>query len=159
MGKSFIRGKTFLSISFQTRQLECFNKIFNLFYKNVNGKNVKYINPYLFFYMNYMVLAYWIMGDGNKQKNGLELCTQSYSLKVVILLANILRIKFNLNPGIHVSRPDKSIYKNKSSSLNLENSTANTSVNYKIYLNSVDLNKIRPFILPYFVEDFKYKIS
>ena len=108
----------------------------------------------------------------NKQKKGLELSTQSYTLKEVIILSNILRIKFNLNPRIHESRPDDSIYKNKTSSenplsvlglaLNLKNSSSAPNrprVNYKIYLNSVDLNKIRPFILPYFVKHFLYKIN
>jgi hypothetical protein len=151
MGKSYIRGKCFFSITFQTRQLECFNDIFNLFYSTVKGKKIKYINTELFFHMNYRVLAFWIMGDGCKKNNGLEISTQSYSLKEVIYLADILRIKFNLNPGIHVSRPDKSIYTKKS--------TSHSSVNYKIYINSKDLSKIRPFILPFFVKDFLYKIN
>ena len=155
MGKSYIRGKCFFSITFQTRQLECFNEIFNLFYFTrlwrVKGKNFKYINPELFYYMNYRVLAFLIMGDGSKKNKGLEISTQSYSLKEVIYLADILRIKFDLNPGIHVSRPDKSIYTKKS--------TSYSSVNYKIFINSKDLNKIRPFILPFFVKDFLYKIN
>ena len=96
------------------------------------------------------------MGDGNKQKKGLELSTQSYTLKEVILLSNILRIKFNLNPRLHQSKPDKSIY--KKSSLYLENSSSSL-INYKIYLNSEDLNKIKPFIMPYFVKHFLYKIN
>jgi len=95
------------------------------------------------------------MGDGSKQKKGLDINTQSFTLKEVILLVNILRIKFNLNPRIHKSRPDKSIYKSKS--FKLSPSTATT--NYKIYLNSADLNKIRPFIMPYFVNHFMYKIN
>ena len=104
------------------------------------------------------------MGDGSKQKNGLDLNTQSYTLKEVIFLSNILRIKFNLNPGIHKSKPDKSIYKNKSNnfSINLENNLvalAREEINYKIYINSEDLNKIRPFIKLYFVKHFLYKIN
>lgn len=160
LGKSHIRGKLFYSISFQTRQLECFNEVFNLFYKTVNGKRVKQINQELLHYMNYSVLAFWIMGDGNKQKKGLEINTQSYTLNEVILLVNILRIKFNLNPGIHVSRPDTSIYKIKANSLlRSDLKTLSCAINYKIYLNSVDLNKIKPFIKPYFVKHFLYKIN
>ena len=155
LGKYVLRGKLFYNISFQTRQLECFNIIYNLFYKSVKGRLVKQISPELFHYMNYIVLAYWIQGGGSKQKKGLEISTQGYTLKEVILLANILRIKFNLDPKIQLSRPDQSIYRNRS--INLGPSLV--APNYKIYLNSVDLNKIRPLISPYFVPQFLCKIN
>lgn len=109
--------------------------------------------------MNYIVLAYWIMGYGSKveQKKGLDINTQSFNLKEV--LVNILRIKFNLNPRIHKSRPDKSSYKTKSFKLSPSTAPADNTTNYKIYLNSADLNKIRPFIFPCFLNHFMYKIN
>jgi hypothetical protein len=97
------------------------------------------------------------MGDGNKKRKGLVINTQSFNLKEVILLANILRLKFNLNPKIQLSIPDKSIYKNYS--LISGSTTEDKSTNYKIYLNSADLNMIRPLIKPYFVNHFLYKIN
>ena len=32
-------------------------------------------------------------------------------------------------------------------------------INNKIYINRKDLNKIKPFIEPFFVDHFKYKIN
>ena len=86
--------------------------------------------------MNYIVLAYWIQDDGNKHRNSLVLNTQSFTLKEVVLLINILIIKFNIQPTLQNDRG-----------------------NYRIYINKNDLNKIKHLISPYFVKNFLYKIN
>jgi hypothetical protein len=45
------------------------------------------------------------MGDGSKIDKGLILYTDSYSIKEVVILINILKIKFNLDSSIryHIS--------------------------------------------------------
>lgn len=135
-GKSIMRGKLFYSLSFQTRQLKCLIEIFDLFYVIKKGKNIKVIKYELINYMDFIVLAHWIQGDGAKFGKGIVLCTHSFTLKEVILLVNILNIKFNLNPFIQKDK-DK----------------------YKIYINEKDLNKIKPGILPHFSKHFLYKIT
>ena len=40
------------------------------------------------------------MGDGSKRGRGLVLCTDSFSLKDIILLMNILKIKFDIDSTI-----------------------------------------------------------
>ena len=86
--------------------------------------------------MDFMVLSYWIMGDGSKKDKGLVLCTDNFNLQEVVLLLNILIIKFDINPTIQKE-------KNK----------------FRIYINGKSLMKIKPFILPYFVDHFLYKIN
>jgi LAGLIDADG DNA endonuclease family/Cytochrome C and Quinol oxidase polypeptide I len=135
-GKSKLRGKTSYNLSFFTRQLDCLNEIYNLFYSNIEGKWVKTIKYNLFFYIDYIVLAHWIQGDGNRHRKSLVLNTQSFSLREVILLVNILIIKYDIKPTIQKHR-DK----------------------YRIYINRKDLNKIKYRIYPYFVDHFLYKIS
>jgi hypothetical protein len=76
------------------------------------------------------------MGDGSKRKKGLILCTDNFSLQEVVLLVNILIIKFDINPTIQKK-------KNK----------------YRIYINEKNLIKIKSFILPYFLDHFLYKIN
>jgi hypothetical protein len=131
--KTVTRGKVFYSVFIQTRQLPCLNEIHQLFYSSNNKKIVK---KELFFYMDYLVLAHWIMGDGSKRAKGLVLCTDNFTLEDIILLVNILIIKFEIEPTIQRE-------KNK----------------FRIYLNQKSLIKIKPFILPYFVDSFKYKIN
>jgi hypothetical protein len=134
--KTLTRGKIFFAVCLQTRQLPCLNEIFNLFYLNKNGKLFKTVKQELFFYMDYIVLAHWIMGDGSKRAKGLVLCTDNFTLQEVVLLVIILNLKFNISPTIQRE-------KNK----------------YRIYINEKSLIKIKPFILPYFVDHFLYKIN
>jgi LAGLIDADG DNA endonuclease family len=76
------------------------------------------------------------MGDGAKRNKGIILCTDSFSLKEIILLMNILKIKFDLNCTIHKDN-------NK----------------YRIFFNKHSLNKLIPHIKPYFDDTFLYKIN
>lgn len=135
-GKSKLRGKIFYNLSFQTRQLTCLIEIYNLFYCVIDGKWVKIIKYDLFFYIDYVVLAHWIQGDGNKHRKALVLNTQSFNLKEVILLINILIIKFDIKPTLQKDRG-----------------------HFRIYINRKDLNKIKDKIYPYFVNQFLYKIN
>lgn len=135
-GKSKLRGKIFYNLSFQTRQLTCLIEIYNLFYCVIDGKWVKTIKYDLFFYIDYVVLAHWIQGDGNKHRKALVLNTQSFNLKEVILLINILIIKFDIKPTLQNDRG-----------------------HFRIYINRKDLNKIKDQIYPYFVNHFLYKIN
>ena len=107
-----MRGKTFYSVSIQTRQLWSLNEIYNLFYDhnlNINftiknvitaGSRHKFIKDELFFYMDNIALAHWIMGDGSKRQKGLVFCTDNFSLQDITKLVNILIIKFDIKPTI-----------------------------------------------------------
>jgi hypothetical protein len=76
------------------------------------------------------------MGDGAKRNKGVILCTDSFSLKEVILLMNILKIKFDLDCTIH-----------------------NDGNKYRIFINKKSLNFIYNNIKPYFDDIFLYKIK
>lgn len=134
--KTITRGKIFYSVYLQTRQLACLNEIYNLFYLANNSQIIKTVKQELFFHMDYLVLAHWIMGDGSKRAKGLILCTDNFNLQEVVLLVNILILKFDINPTIQKE-------KNK----------------FRIYINEKSLMKIKPFIVPYFVDHFLYKIN
>ena len=136
LSKAITRGKLNFSLSLQTRQLECLNEIFNLFYLVKKGQIIKTVKPELFFYIDYLVLAHWIMGDGSKRAKGLILCTDNFNLQEVVLLVNILIIKFNINPTIQKE-------KNK----------------FRIYINEKGLIKIKPFIKIYFTDSMLYKLN
>jgi hypothetical protein len=150
INKTIKRGKLFYSTEFMTRQLKSLNEIYNIFYlgtspkegtfkikKAIGVSKIKSITPDLFHYLDYIALAHWIQGDGAKRnKGGIVLCTDSFSVKEVILLINILLIKFNIKSTIHV-----------------DNGKA------RIYINKVELDKFKHLIKPYFVNSFLYKIS
>ena len=131
LGKTIKRGKYFYSLQFYTRQLKSFNFFYNLFYKN----NQRFISSELFNYFDWIVLAHWIMGDGSKKNKGIILCTDGFNLREIILLINILKIKLNINSTILKE-------KNK----------------FRIYINHLELIKIRFYLKPYFISHFLYKL-
>ena len=153
--KNKLRGKTFYSWSFQTRQLPCLIEINGLFYlsNNVKGKRWKIIKPDLLFYLDYISLAHWIQGDGSRLNKGVTLITHGFSLKEVILLLNIIIIKFDIQPTIYSyeHRWDYKIYKGAK--------PEQAKVGHQIQINEKDLNKIKPKLLPYFSDHFLYKIN
>ena len=148
-----LRGKTFCAWSFQTRRLPCLMEIFNLLYVKEKGKIIKTIKPDLFFYLDYIALAFWIQGDGSSRNKGVCLITHGFTLKEVILLMNILIIKFDIQPTIYSykQRWDTEIYTGPKPEL--------TKMEHQIQINQKDLNKIKPKLLPYFYDHFLYKIG
>ena len=76
------------------------------------------------------------MGDGAKKNKGVTLCTDSFTFKEVVILMNILKIKYNINSTIHLEKH-----------------------NPRIYINNIELLKILPQIKLYFVKSLLYKIS
>jgi hypothetical protein len=133
LGKNKMRGKILYNLSFQSRQLKSLNEVYNMFYLDSRTKIIK---PELFEYLDYLSIAHWIMGDGSKRNKGITLCTDSFSIKDVVTLMNILKIKFNINSTIHMEK-----------------------LKPRIYINKKELLKILPFIKPYFDDHFLYKIE
>lgn len=142
--KRRLRNKFFYSLAFKTRQLECLNEIYNLL--NKGGR--KYISSNLYDYFDSIVLAHWIMGDGSKMGKGIIICTDSYSIEEVVLLINILKIKFNVDSTIHyhTSYAPLDILKLKMKKYP------------RIFINGINLGKIKSLIEPYILNCFLYKI-
>jgi hypothetical protein len=76
------------------------------------------------------------MGDGSNSRHGLILCTDSNSLKDVILLINILIIKYDLICSLREHRKNQ----------------------FRIYISEKSMNKLRLLVKPYMIESMLYKI-
>lgn len=44
-----------------------------------------------------VALAFWIQGDGSYRRGGLVLCTDNFTIQEVVLLMNVLVVKFQLD--------------------------------------------------------------
>ena len=100
------KGKTFYGLEFFTRSLPCFTELHSLFYHN----GVKVIPEKIFDLLTPEALAHWIMGDGQARPYGLVLCTDSYSVKDVVKLINVLIIKYRLECAIRVHKENQISY-------------------------------------------------
>jgi len=126
-----LNSKIFKGISFTTRTYPCFTELYQMFY----NKNIKIVPLNLYELLTYESLAYWIMGDGTKAHKGLVLQTQSFTVKEVVFIINILIYKFNLKCSIHMQRNQPTIY-----------------------ISSKSMTKIQPYIIPYICNSMRYKL-
>lgn len=93
-------GKIRKYLKFNTWSYTSFNIIYDEWYKNVNGKNVKIVPNTIYNYLTPLALSIWIMDDGGKVGKGLKLATNSFSYKEVVYLSNILLDKYNIKSTI-----------------------------------------------------------
>lgn len=104
-----------------------------MFYRN----KIKTIPQDIYHYLTPVALAHWICGDGAKTPSGLLLCTDSYSLSEVILLMNVLIIRYQLDCALHGSKEKN---------------------NLRIYIKENSMDKLCSIVLPYMVESMQYKL-
>jgi hypothetical protein len=128
--KSLIHKKEHIGLAFSTRTLPCFTELYNLFY--VDGK--KRVPADLFNLLTWEGIAHWIMCDGT-YNCGVRIQTESFTVKEVVFILNILTIKFNLECNIHRQR------------------------GYPIiYINSKSIKRNMHNLLPYMHDSMKYKL-
>lgn len=152
--KNKLRGKMHYSWTIQTRQLPCFNEILNLLYVKQNNKWVKTIKYDLYFYFDYIALAHLIQGDGSYRNKGVCIITYGFTIQEVVILLNIMIIKFNINPTIYSYKQKWHINVHKG----IKPKPVDEIMQHEIQINKKDLHKIRDKILPYFTPHFFYKI-
>jgi len=98
-------------------------------------KKKKIVPLDLYHLLTYEALAHWIMGDGTRSKKALILQTQSFTVKEVIYIVNVLMHKFNLKCSIYMQRNQLTIY-----------------------IDTKSMKELQPKILPYFHPSMRYKI-
>jgi LAGLIDADG DNA endonuclease family len=106
-------GKVYSRIRFHTCSIPCFTEFYYLFYPE--GQKVVPMN--IGELLTSLGLAYWIADDGCKVRSIVTLCTESFSLAEVTLLANTLKDKWDLkcyinktnNGGFRILIPRKSL--------------------------------------------------
>lgn len=64
----------------------------------------------MYHYLSPVVLAYWILSDGTSNQYGFTICTDNFTVKDVVLLINILIIRYDLNCSLHMSKGKPRIY-------------------------------------------------
>ena len=100
-----ISNKYFLVV-FGTRNYPFLNELYEMFIKN--GK--KRVPITIFDELTPVALAHWIMCDGAWTHYGITLCTDSFTIKDVVILMNVLLIKYNIISSLHKAAGHPRIY-------------------------------------------------
>lgn len=128
-----LKGQIHLSLRFFTRSLPCFTQLFNKFYTN----KIKLVPTDIYNLLDPVALAHWIMGDGAKSGNGLLLCTDSFILTDIIMLMNVLTIRYNLICSLHKSGSNQ----------------------YRIYVSSKSKKRLHDIVSSHIVPSMLYKLG
>jgi len=115
--KVILHKKVHYGLAFTTRSLACITELYHLFY--IEGKKI--IPQNLFDLLTWEALVHWISGDG-AYNSGITLQTQCFTVKELVLIINVLILKFGLECNIHKQDNYYVIYiKSKSIKNNLHN--------------------------------------
>ena len=128
-----IKGKRFHGLQFFTRSMPCFTELYFLFYP----KGVKIIPKDIYNLLTPVALAHLIMGDGQSRDLGLVLCTDSFTLQEVVLLLNVLIIRYNFICTIRTNNPGQ----------------------YRIYISEKSMNSLKTKVSPFMTKTMLYKIN
>ena len=113
--------------------MPCITELYYLFYPN----KVKVIPENIYNMLTPVGLAHVIMGDGKALRHGIVLCTDSYSLEDVVILMNVLLIKFRLDCTLRY----------------------HTQTQPRIYIKESSMPLLREIVMPHMCSSMLYKIK
>ena len=98
---------------------------------------MKLIPENIYELLNPIVLAHIIMGDGKVSRDGLILCTDSYSVQDIVRLMNVLIIKYRLECTLRL----------------------HTLTQPRIYIRERSMTLLRQIVKPHMCPSMLYKIK
>lgn len=127
------------SLYFRTEPSEELKEMADLF---LNKSDNKIIPSNIADHLSHKSLAFWIMDDGQRVKNGgITLCTDSYSKPEIEILREALASNFNFKTSIHKKKgKEDTIYE-------------------RIYINKKSLEEQKDLIVPHLHDSMLYKIN
>lgn len=148
--KTILHKKVHYGLGFTTRSLSCITELYKLFYlaptsDMVTGEGKKIVPKNLYELLTWEALAHWVWqksniksdyagyylnGKGLNKVYGLYINVEVYTIKDIVLLMNVLMIRFRLDCSLHRLKQNKShIYiKNKSMPLLLSGTRPHISL-------------------------------
>lgn len=114
-----------------TRSLPCFTKLYSLYYPN----GIKIVPADIYNLLTPIALAHWISGDGTKNRHGLTISTESFSVEDTVRLLNVLMIRYRLDCSLHKH-----------------------SIGYNIYIKENSMPLLRTIVQPYMHNSMLYKL-
>jgi hypothetical protein len=117
-----------------TRSLPCFTVLHAIYYPN----GIKTIPADIFYLLTPVALAHWISGGGTKNRHGLTISTESFSINDTVKLLNVLMIRYRLDCSLRKHSTGYNIYiKEKSMPLlrTLVQSYMHSSMLYKLRID------------------------
>ena len=139
------KGKSYTNYRLKTKTIEVFNEFHNLFYKYdpEKGKYRKVIPELICSEMCEIVLAHFIMGDGNYGKDGrVRIYTNNYTLEECILLRDSIKNNCGVKCEVLFDRLGKDKKKQ-----------------YILTIGKTELKNLQSLVKPYMHSSMLYRVG
>jgi len=113
--------------------MPCITELHSLFYSN----GVKLVPHNIYDLLTPVALAHLIQGDGQAASDGLRLCTDSYSVKDIVRLMNVLIIRYRLECTLHIK----------------------SSKYFRIYIKKSSMSQLITIVKPHMHDSMLYKLG
>jgi LAGLIDADG DNA endonuclease family len=127
-----IGSKKYYRMILATRNYFCLNELYDMFI--IKGK--KCVPNDIYNELSPVALAHWIMCDGSWARHGLIICTDSFTVKEVVQLMNVLLVRYNIISNLR-----------KAADLP------------RIYIGSKEMPKLKTIINGLIIPFFMYKLG
>ena len=137
--------KSYTNYRLKTRTIEVFNEFHNLFYEYdpAKGKYRKVIPELIRSEMCEIVLAHFIMGDGNYGQDGrVRIYTNNYTLEECILLRDSIQENCNVKCEVLFDRVGK-----------------DKKDQYILTIGKIELKKLQSLVKPYMHSSMLYRVG
>lgn len=137
-----MEGKEPTQYWFSTRRIPAITNIYNLWYKEIDGKFIKVLPFNIEELLTPLALAHWIMGDGYFADGSVKICTDNFTKEEVLRLIEILhKKKFDIKASINKrTNPDGAI-------------------KWRIRISRLSMDKLVSLVCPYFIPEMLYKLG
>lgn len=131
-------GKVYYQYRISSYTFSSFNWIHEMFYKLVDGKNIKFVPLNIEEYLTPLALAIWFMDDGSSKGKGASIATNCFTLEEVNFLCKVLKSKYNIIAKSNKSGKDKG---------------------HIIYIHSNSMKLFTSIVKPYLLPSLYYKLG
>lgn len=138
------KDKSYTNYRFKTKTLEIFTTIHDLFYKYEKGKYHKVVPNIIRYEICNIVLAHFIMGDGNYSPDGrVRIYTNNYTFEECILLKESIKINCNIECKVIFDRI----------------SSNNNKKQYILIFSKIEVSKLQFIVKPYIHKSILYRVG
>lgn len=126
---------------FSTKRLPAITNLYQLWYKQIEGKFIKVLPFNIEDLLTPIALAHWIMGDGYFTDGSLKICTDNFTKEEVLRLIEVLQVKYDIKATIN------------------KRTNSGGAVKWRIRISKLSMDKLVSLVRPYIISEMLYKLG
>lgn len=136
-----LEGKEPTQYWFSTKRLPAITNLYQLWYKQTDGKFIKVLPFNIEELLTPIALAHWIMGDGYFTNGTLKICTDNFTKDEVLRLIKVLHVKYDIKATIN------------------QRTNPGDVIKWRIRISKLSMDKLILLVRPYIISEMLYKLG